>query len=123
MISRPATALTGPRLLREGSRWLGEAAYGLPVLLSSDINTAIYLAAKDLALVPDDQAHRLADQAEELLLAYLADEGQVDGDPDIPASTKIRRWITDRTQAAIAAAMVRAATVYAVELGLPKGAW
>jgi len=110
-----ATRLTGPRLLASGAAWLPEAAAGTPVR-HSDVHTAMFLAAKDLEQIATDQAHVLADEGEEVLLAYLIDMGEVSADPTIAAGRKVRDWVRSHGLEDVAAAMTRAAIVLAAEL-------
>lgn len=91
--SVPAGGPTGPDLLAYAAGSLPAVACAGPVL-AGELHAALFDAARRLRGAAAEHAHRLADEATDMFVAYLVGTGRAA--PDLPLSDTLRGWLRDR---------------------------
>lgn len=106
---------TGPDLLTRAAVLLPTVSGGRSVLYGH-IRSALYGAAVLLRDCQPAEAYRLADEAGDLLVAWLAEIGEVRRDEDLPVA--LRGWATGRRSSTVGYALRAAGEFWRAELTL-----
>ena len=109
--------LTGPQLLIQAAVLLPSVVQGMWVT-SPNIHVALYRAAMQLrgGEVSATAAHQLADEAVDMLVAYLADLHDLRGESESVRREAMREWAFRRNVGAVCFALRAAAEHWRAEL-------